>query len=196
MALDAYEAAAKANGTAGKRRHRIEHVEVPRLSDLPRFKALGVIASTQALFAEPDRNHLDVYVPALGPERAARAMPFKAIDDAGAVQAFGSDWPVYPLDPLRGIHVAVNRTTPDGLPPGGWQPAQRIAAEAALRHFTVDAAYASFEEGNKGKLAGGTLADFVVLSQDILTIPGDQIAKTKVLLTVMGGQDSYRAREY
>ncbi len=195
MALSAYEHAAKANGTRG-RRHRIEHVEVPRPEDLLRFKALGVIASTQALFAQPDQNHLEVYVPTLGPVRAARAMPFKAIDDAGVVQAFGSDWPVFSCEVLRGIYCAVTRMTPEGTPAGGWEPGNRISAEAALRHFTRDAAFAGREEDVKGTLAPGKLADLVVLSDDILAIPPAGLLKTRVLLTVLGGQDTYRAKEF
>jgi hypothetical protein len=195
MALSAYEHAAKANGTRG-RRHRIEHVEVPRPEDLIRFKALGVIASTQALFAQPDQNHLEVYLPTLGPVRAARAMPFKAIDDAGVVQAFGSDWPVFSCEVLRGIYCAVTRTTPEGTPAGGWEPGSRISAEAALRHFTRDAAFAGRDEDVKGTLAPGKLADLVVLSDDILAIPPVGLLKTRVLLTVLGGQDTYRAKEF
>ncbi len=191
MALRAYE---KLGAGAG-RRHRVEHIEVPRFQDLSRFKALGVIASTQALFARPDSAMLGTYLPMLGP-RAPRAMPFKAIDDAGAVQAFGSDWPVYPPEVLAGIHCAVTRTTAAGTPPGAWEPAQRIAVAAALRHFTRDAAFASFDETTRGTLAAGKLADLVVLSADITAIPPEQIAKTKVLLTVLGGQDTYRAREF
>jgi predicted amidohydrolase YtcJ len=195
MALNAYEFAAKANGTTG-RRHRIEHVEVLRADDLPRFKALGVVASTQAIFVNPDKNHLEVYVPTLGPQRSTLALAFKSIDDAGAVQAFGSDWPVFSCDVLKGLYAAVTRTTPQGTPAGGWRPEQRLTVEAALRHFTRDAAYASFEESVKGTLAVGKLADFVVLSDDILAPPAERILKTKVLLTVMGGQDTYRSPEY
>jgi predicted amidohydrolase YtcJ len=195
QALRAFEHAAKANGTSG-RRHRIEHIEVPRLADLARFKALGVIASTQALFANPDQNTLEVYAVNLGPERAARAMPFKSIDDAGVTQAFGSDSPVFSMETLTGIYAAATRTTPEGTPPGGWQPQERISAEAALRHFTADAAYASFEEHRKGTLTAGRLADFVVLSDDILAPPAERILRTKVLLTVMGGRDTFRAREF
>ena len=194
QALRAFEHAAKVNGTTG-RRHRIEHVEVPRLADLARFKALGVIASTQALFANPDQNTVEVYAVNLGPERAARAMPFKSIDDAGVVQAFGSDSPVFSMATLAGIYAATTRTNPDGTPKGGWQPHERISAEAALRHFTVDAAYASFEEHRKGTLSAGRLADFVVLSEDILAPPAERILRTKVLLTVMGGRDTFRAPE-
>jgi hypothetical protein len=119
-------------------------------------------------------------------------MPFRSLDQAGAVQAFGSDWPVYSMETLKGIYCAVTRATPEGTPPGGWNPAQRISAEAALRHFTRDAAYASFDEDVKGTLAPGKLADFVVLSDDILQPPPQRILATRVLLTVMGGRDTHR----
>ena len=195
MALTAFERAARANGTTG-RRHRVEHLEVPRTADLPRFKAAGVIASTQAMFPYPNRNHLDVYVPTLGPERARRALAFKAIDDAGAVQSFGSDWPVFTAEVVRGIACAVTRTTVEGTPAGGWEPSQRLTVEAALRHFTHDAAFAEHGEAQKGTLAPGKLADFVVLSQDVLAIPPERIKDTKVLLTVLGGQDTWRAKEF
>ncbi len=193
MALDAYEHAARVNGPRD-RRHRIEHIEVPALSDLPRFKALGVIASTQAIFASPDATTLQNYAPLLGPARASHSNAFKLFDDAGAVQAFGSDYPVFPMDVMRGIAVAVTRQMPDGTPRGGWYPEHRITVEAALRHFTRDAAYASFDEQEKGTISVGKLADFVVLSQDVLTVPIEQIARTKVLLTVMGGRETWRAK--
>ena len=195
MALDAFEYAAKTNGTSG-RRHRVEHGELPRLSDLPRFKQLGVIASTQAMFASPDDTLLQNFAVVLGPKRAAHADAFKLYDDAGAVQAFGSDWSVFTFAPLLGIYTAVTRMTPQGTPAGGWYPENRISVEAALRHYTRDGAYASFNENVRGTLTKGKMADLVVLSADILTIPPDQIAKTKVLLTVMGGKDTYRAAEF
>lgn len=194
MTLDAYEKAARANGTSG-RRHRIEHVEVPDFSDLRRFKSLGVIASTQAMFATPDANTLGAYAGALGAERAKRAMAFKEIDDLGIRQAFGSDWPVFTNEVLQGIHCAVTRTLPDGTPQGGWQPQSRISAEAALRHFTVDGAYAGFAEDQYGTIAAGRFADFVVLSQDITKVPVTDILKTKVLLTALGGRDTFRASQ-
>jgi predicted amidohydrolase YtcJ len=195
MALTAFERAARGNGTSG-RRHRVEHLEVPRTADLPRFKALGVVASTQAMFPYPNANHLDVYLPVLGPERARRALAFKALDDAGAVQAFGSDWPVFTAEVMRGIATAVTRTTFEGTPAGGWEPAQRLSVEAALRHFTRDAAYAEHAEQERGLLKQGRVADFVVLSQDPLALPPERIKDAKVLLTVLGGQDSFRAREF
>jgi len=195
MALNAFEYAAKTNGTTG-RRHRVEHAEVPLLSDLPRFKQLGVIASTQALFANPDPTALQNFAVLLGPERASHADSFKLYDDAGAVQAFGSDWSVFDFAPLKGIYCAVTRMTPEGTPKGGWYPEGRITVEAALRHYTRDGAYASFDEQIRGTLTPGKLADLVVLLRDILTIPPSEILKTKVLLTVMGGKDTYRDKDF
>ena len=190
--LDAYERAARINGTRG-RRHRVEHIEVPRLVDLPRFKALDVMASTQALFALPDKTTLENYSVLLGPERDARANAFRLFDDAGAVQAFGSDWPVFPNDVLLGIFVAATRQNPDGTPAGGWHPEARIRVEAALRHFTADAAHAAHEETVKGILKPGFLGDFTVLSDDILAIAPAAIPKTRVLRTVVGGHDTFVA---
>jgi hypothetical protein len=195
MALNAFEHAAKTNGTSG-RRHRIEHAEVPLVADLPRFRRLGVIASTQAMFASPDATTLDNFAVLLGPARAAHADSFRLYDDAGAVQAFGSDWGVFPFAPLPAIYCAVTRMTPQGTPAGGWYPAGRITVETALRHFTRDGAFASFDEGARGTLAAGKLADFVVLSSDILATPPEEILKTKVLLTVMAGRDTYRAQDW
>ena len=191
MALDAYQAAALANGTAG-RRHRVEHIEVPDPADLPRFRQLGVIASTQAIFASPDETTLNNYAPLLGPARAARSNAFKYFDDAGAVQAFGSDYPVFPMDVLRGIYTAVTRQMPDGTPRGGWYPASRISVEAAVRHYTRDAAYAAFMENETGVLSPGKLADFVVLSKDIFVVPPAELLRTKVMRTVVGGREVFR----
>ena len=191
MALDAYEATNRANGPRD-RRDRIEHIEVPDPADLPRFAALGVIASTQAIFALPDATILTNYVRMLGPAREPHAMPFKSLDDAGAIQSFGSDYPVFPMDPLLGIHVAVTRTTPEGAPAGGWLPEQAISLEAALRHYTWGSAYAAFREQEIGTLRAGLLADFVVLSEEIIGADDGAILRTKPVLTVMGGRAVFR----
>ena len=192
MALDGYEQLARARGPRD-RRPRIEHLEVPDPKDIPRFASLGVIASTQAIFAGPDKTTLENYVPMLGPARSAWAMPFKALDDAGARQAFGSDYPVFPMDPLLGIWIAVTRQMPDGTPTGGWFPQHRISVEAALRHYTADAAYAAYRETDLGILRAGMLADFVVLSEDILDADPATLLRAKPLRTVMGGRTTYRA---
>jgi len=191
MALNAFEYAAKTNKTSN-RRHRVEHAEVVMPADVPRFKQLGVIASTQPLFVNPEKAELAMYDAILGPERSSRIGAYKAWDDAGVVQAFGSDWPVTAMDPLRQIYAAVTRMTAAGTPPGGWHPEQRVSAAAAVRHFTFDAAYAAFAEQDKGTLAAGKLADFTVLSDNILEPPAERLLTTKVLLTVMGGQDTWR----
>ncbi len=193
MALDAYAEVARRNG-ARDRRARVEHLEVPDPADIPRFAQLGVIASTQAIFATPDQTTLTNYAPMLGPERSARAIPFKALDDAGARQAFGSDYPVFPMDPLLGIYTAVTRQLPDGSPAGGWYPQHRITVEAALRHYTADAAFAAFRDHELGVLRQGQLADFVVLSGEILGVEPAALLRAKPVLTVMGGRDTWRAR--
>jgi predicted amidohydrolase YtcJ len=195
MALDAFEMAARENKSSG-RRHRVEHIEVPAASDYKRFASLGVIASTQAMFAYPDASTLTNYAALLGPERCSRANAFKRFDDAGAVQAFGSDFPVCTMNVLRGLHCAATRMTVEGNPKGSWYPENRISIESALRHFTRDSAYASFDEKVKGTLSEGKLADFVILSADILRGPPERLLQTKVLLTVMGGRETYRAPEY
>ena len=195
QALDVFDAVSKENGTTG-RRHRIEHVEVPRLEDLKRFKELGVIASTQAPFANPDATVLENFEPLLGPKRAPIADSFSLFDDAGIVQAFGSDYPVFDLNPIDGIAVAVTRQTPEGTPVGGWYPKGRISVEAALRHYTIDGAYASFQEDERGSITVGKLADIVVLSQNLLEIAPEDIRATRVLLTVMGGRNTYRSSDF
>jgi hypothetical protein len=140
----------------------------------------------------PDATVMKNYAVVLGPERASHANAFKLYDDAGAVQAFGSDWSVFDFAPLKGIYTAVTRMTPEGSPPGGWYPKNRISVEAALRHYTRDGAYASFDEKIRGTLAPGMLADFVELSKDLLTIPPEDIKNVTVLRTVMGGRETFR----
>jgi hypothetical protein len=192
IALDAYEQVQRAGGRRDAR-HRIEHLEVPHPTDLPRFKALGVIASTQAIFATPDATGLGNYLTMLGPDRADRPMPFRSLDDAGAIQPFGSDYPVFPMNPLWGIYTAVTRQLDDGTPFGGWNPEQRITLEAALRHYTADAAYAAFREREIGVLKVGMLADFVVLSEEIFDVPSVVLMRATPVLTVMGGRETYRS---
>ena len=196
LALDAYENAARVNGTT-RQRHRIEHLDIPLRDTLPRMRQLGVIASSQPNFAYPDPTNIENYAVLLGPERAAHSEAFREIDDAQVVQPFGSDYPVSPMDTLRAIRAAVLRETLDGTPAGGWYPAQKISVAAAVKHFTVDGAFASRDENIKGTLAAGKLADFVVISDDILSGKPVALAKARVLLTVMGGRVTYAAtREF
>jgi predicted amidohydrolase YtcJ len=195
MALNAFEYAQKVNGSRDHR-HRVEHAEMPTLSDVQRFKELGVIASTQPMFANPDATVLENFAVLLGPERAQYADSFSIYDDAGVVQVFGSDYAVMTYDVMRGIEVAVTRMTESGNPPGGWYPKGCISVEAALRHYTVDAAFGTFQEDIRGTLTTGNFADFVVLSRDILEIHPTEISETDVLLTVMGGKNTYRSKDF
>jgi predicted amidohydrolase YtcJ len=190
MALDAHEAARRANGPRD-RRGRVEHIETIAVADYARFPALGVIASMQPLHANPDRNYFEVWRRNAGPERSGRAFSWGNVEKAGARLVFGSDWPVVTSDVFRGLYCAVTRKTREGTPPQGAHPELAVALESALRHYTSDAAYASFEEGIKGSLAEGRLADVIVLSEDPFRGPPELLLRTKVLLTVMNGKRVY-----
>ena len=191
MALDAHERAAKANGPRD-RRGRIEHIETIQAADYPRFRSLGVIASMQPLHANPDQNNFEVWSRNAGPDRASRGFSWGNLERAGARLVFGSDWPVVTSDVFRGLYCATTRKTRDGTPKDGWFPELAVSLESALRHYTTDGAYASFEEGEKGSLAAGKRADFIVLSQDLLRQGPDAILKAKVLLTAMDGRVVHR----
>jgi predicted amidohydrolase YtcJ len=192
MALDAHAAALEANGRRD-RRGRIEHIETISPADYPRFKALGVIASMQPLHANPDQNNADVWSRNAGPDRASRGFGWGNLERAFARLVFGSDWPVVTSDVRRGLYCAVTRKTPEGKPEGGWLPEQAVSLESALRHYTVDAAYASFEEDEKGQIAPGKLADLVVLSEDLFEAPPEAILRARVVTTILGGRVVYAA---
>jgi hypothetical protein len=195
MALDAHEAAALANGPRD-RRGRIEHIETVAAADYPRFKALGVIASMQPLHANPDQNNFNVWGKNAGPERASRGFSWGNLERAGGRLIFGSDWPVVTSDVFRGLYCATTRKTREGTPADGWLPNLAVSLESALRHYTIDAAYASFEEAEKGSLAPGKRADLIVLSEDLFKSPPETILKTRVLVTVMDGKIVHRATEW
>ena len=191
MALDAYETAAKQNGPRD-RRHRVEHVEAIAAADAPRFAALGAVASMQPLHANPDQNNETVWSRNVGPERASRGFAWRLIEQAGGSLAFGSDWPVVTPDVLRGLYCAVARKTREGKPPGGWQPQLAVSVDSALRHYTVDAAWAGFGETERGSIRVGKRADLVVLSRDVLSAPPEEILQTRVLLTLFEGRPVWR----
>ncbi len=185
--LDLYERVAKRNG-AKDRRFRIEHAQHLRASDIPRFGKLGVVASVEPYHAIDDGRWAEKRI---GRERCRTTYAFRSLSDAGSRLAFGSDWDVAPLSPLSGIDAAVTRRTIDGKNPGGWFPEQKITVVEALRAYTSSAAYAAFEENEKGILSAGRLADFVVLSADLLSIAPERIEKTTVVMTVVGGKAVY-----
>jgi len=193
MTLDAYEAAAKANPPLERgRRHRIEHIETIDPADVPRFGKLGVIASMQPVHATPSPTPGDVWSVNIGDERASRGWMWNSIAKAGGRLAFGSDWPVMTIDPLKSLHVATTRTTPDGLPEGGWIPSERLPIRKAIDAYTRDAAWASFDELRKGQLAKDMLADIVVLTDDIFSGPASRLTTTEVAVTIVDGKVVYR----
>lgn len=189
--LDAYEAAGQANG-ARDRRFRIEHIETVNPADIPRFGKLGVIASFQPFHCYPEPNLTNVWARNVGPERLPYSFAWHDIAAAGARLAFGSDWPVVSLDPFIGIQNAVTRQNDQGEPPSGWVGRQKVTLEQALAAYTRDAAHAAFEDANRGTLAPGNLADVVVLSHDLFKTNPLEIAKTSVLLTMVGGKIAHR----
>jgi len=182
--LDIYERAIRVNGPKD-RRFRIEHAQHLTAQDIPRFAQLGVIASVQPYHAIDDGRWAERVI---GPARAKLTYAFRSLLDAGARLAFGSDWHVAPPFPLAAIHAAVTRQTLDGKHPDGWIPEQRITVQEALRAHTIDAAYASFEDAEKGSIARGKLADFVLLDRDITRVPAAELAETRVMMTVVGGR--------
>lgn len=189
--LDAYEKAQKANRRPDSR-FRIEHLETIDLADVPRFAKLGVLASMMPIHADPDT--IGAWTSAIGPERAGRAFAWRLMEEAGARLVFSSDWPsTLTLDPWRGVHCAVNRTTDDGRPPGGWLPEYAISVESALRAYTSGAAYAEFEEKTKGILAQGMAADLVVLNADPFRIEPAKLHTLHPELTVFDGHVVFEA---
>ncbi|HET7841188.1 MAG TPA: amidohydrolase family protein, partial [Terriglobia bacterium] len=170
-------------------RFRIEHAQHVRQQDYAAFGKLGIVASMQPYHAIDDGRWVEKRI---GHERARWSYAWRSMLDAGAMLAFGTDWPVAPLDPLLGVYAAVTRATLDGRNPGGWFPEEKLTLDEALRAYTYGSAYASFQEKEKGTIAPGKLGDIVVLSDDLFSIPPDKIKDAHVVLTVVGGRIVYR----
>lgn len=184
IALDAFAAAAKANGTRD-RRDRVEHAQVVAPGDFARFASLGVIASMQPSHVLTDERWA---ADRLGPERAKNAYAWHTMEQDGVHLAFGTDYPVEPINPLRGIYACVTRELPEGGPPGGWQPEEKLPMDDCLRAYTAGSAYAEFEEKRKGTIAPGMLADIVVFPVDITRISPRELLSTHPAMTVAGGR--------
>jgi predicted amidohydrolase YtcJ len=192
LALDIIEEMQKENPKEPLR-HTIEHIENIHPGDLKRFKELGVIASVQ-----PDHLWVDVYEEhpfhqILGEERNQLAWPFKSLLQHGAPMAFGTDYPISDLDPMRGIYRAVTRLHEDGEPKGGWIPKEKLSVAEALKQYTIGSAYQMFREKELGTLEAGKLADIVVLDRNLFEIPPEQIREAKAVLTIMDGKIIYEA---
>jgi predicted amidohydrolase YtcJ len=190
--LNFYERVEKENGpwTNGlDRRFRIEHAQHLLPADIPRFASLHVIASMQPYHCIDDGRWAGKRIDA---ERLKTSYAWRSLLDAGAVLAFGSDWPVAPMVPLQGIYAAVTRRTLDDKNPNGWVPEQKITVAEAVHAYTIGSAYAEGEEKIKGSIAPGKLADLVVLTEDIFHIDPVAIWNTKVDTTIFDGKIIYR----
>jgi predicted amidohydrolase YtcJ len=197
MALDAFAQAEKsAKGAKVKAanggddyRLRVEHAQITTPAEITEFKELKVIASMQPCQLLTDMRWTEQR---LGPKRAVNAHPWAAFSNKGVALAFGTDYPVEPVTPLRGIYAAVTRKSEDGKQE--YFPEQRLTMDQAIAAYTTGSAFAEFEEREKGKLAVGMLADFVVLDRDLTATAADEILSTKVLRTVVGGKTVYEAK--
>jgi predicted amidohydrolase YtcJ len=190
IVIDIVERLAKAHGTRD-RRPRIEHAQVVREADKARMAAAGIIASIQPSHCIDDMRWAETRI---GKERCAIAYDFKSFAEAGVRIAFGTDWFVEPLNPMLGLYAAVTRQFPDGTPPGGWFPEEKITMEQAVEYYTLGSAYAQFAEHDKGSIAAGKLADLVVLSHDIFKVPPRDVLTTKPVLTMVGGKVVFEAQ--
>jgi hypothetical protein len=188
--LDAYEQAQRINGKRD-RRHRIEHAQVLCDRDIPRFAELGVIASMQPTHCITDKRFAEKRI---GHERCKGAYAWKRLLDAGAKIAFGTDYPVEPINPLEGLYAAVTRKDRAGEPGEGWFADQKLSMEKAIELYTLGSAYAEFMEDRKGMIKQGFLGDVVIFDRDLMTIPHDQIMSAKVDYTIVGGKVVYRRK--
>jgi predicted amidohydrolase YtcJ len=184
--LDIFEQTFRANPDKTDLRWRVEHAQHLHPADIPRFGEMGVIASMQGIHCTSDAPYV---LARLGDGRAQEgAYVWRSLYETGAVIANGTDAPVEDVDPIASYYASVSRVLKDG---SVFFPEQRMTRMEALRSYTIDAAYAGFEEDIKGSLTPGKLADITVLSQDILTIPEDEIPTTNVAYTIVGGNVMY-----
>jgi predicted amidohydrolase YtcJ len=190
LTLDIFERITRAN-PQWDRRFRIEHAQHIAPKDFERFAKLHVIASVQPYHAIDDGRWAEKRI---GHDRCKTTYPFRTFLDSGVKMCFGSDWTVGPLSPILGIYAAVTRRTTDGANPQGWFPEQKITVQEAIEAYTINCAYAVFEEGEKGSITPGKMADFVVLSDDILAIDPIRIENVAVEMTIVGGKTVFSKR--
>jgi predicted amidohydrolase YtcJ len=191
LILTIYEEVEREDGERD-RRFRIEHAQHLRREDIPRFARDKVVASMQPYHAIDDGRWAEKRI---GKERAKTTYAFRSLLDSGAILAFGTDWSVAPINPLLSVYAAVTRRTLDGKNPKGWVPEQKLSVEEAVHAYTIGSAYAEFQEGVKGTVTPGKLADLVILSRDIFKIDPKDIESTKVVLTILDGRVIYEGRE-
>jgi predicted amidohydrolase YtcJ len=189
VALDAFAAVLAANGPRD-RRDRIEHAQIVAPEDFARYASLHVVASMQPSHQTTDMRWAERR---LGPERIKGAYAWHTMLSLGVPLAFGTDYPVEVINPMRGLHACVTRELPEGGPAGGWQPQEKISMAECIHAYTSGAAYAEFEEAKKGRLVPGQFADIVVLSDDVTKAPSAGLFRVHVLRTIAGGRTVYEA---
>lgn len=187
LLLDIFEAVAKENGTRD-RRFRIEHAQHLLTEDIQRMARLGILASVQPGHLYEDGCWAQKRI---GADRCRTTYAFRSLVEAGVSVSFGTDWPVIPLSPFRGIYTAVTRQTQDGLHPGGWVPEQKLPVSECLKAYTASSAYAEFSEQDKGRLIPGMLADLILVSHNVLTCQPEELLNARVLWTIAGGKIVY-----
>ncbi|MCZ6716274.1 MAG: amidohydrolase [Gammaproteobacteria bacterium] len=183
MALNAFEKAQQGESVAY--RNRIEHAQIVALDDIPRFASLGVIAAMQPVHATSDKN---MAADRVGKKRLAGGYAWRKFLDSGTVIAAGSDFPVEYANPFHGIYAAVTRMDQAGEPPGGWYPGERMTLPEAVRAFTIDAAWAGFQENDLGDLKPGKWADFIVLDRDLFNADESELWQIQVEETWLAGE--------
>ena len=184
--LNIFEEAFKADPEKKDLRWRVEHAQHLNPSDIPRFGALGVIASMQGVHCTSDAPYV---LARLGPKRAEEgAYVWQKLMKSGAVVTNGTDAPVEDVDPIASYYATVSRKLTDG---SVFFPDERMSRMEALKSYTINGAFAAFEEGSRGSLKAGKYADLVVLSKDIMTIPEDEIPSARVVYTIVGGKVRY-----
>ena len=188
VALDTFAAVVAANGPRD-RRDRIEHAQIVAPEDFARFAQLNVVASMQPSHLLTDQRWA---VDRIGQQRVLGAYAWRTMKKDGIHLAFGTDFPVESVNPLRGIYSCFTRELPQGGPAGGWQPQEKLTMPDCLRNYTVGSAYAEFEEKTKGKIAEGMLADIVVFPKDLNLIPPQDLLNLKPTLTIAGGRITYQ----
>ncbi len=186
--LDVFERAFKANPTKKDLRWRVEHAQHLSLADIPRFGRMGVIAAMQGIHCTSDAPYV---LERLGAKRAEEgAYVWQKLMKSGAIISNGTDAPVEDVDPIASYYASVSRKLKDG---SVFYPDQRMSRMEALKSYTINGAYAAFEEKNRGSLTVGKYADMVILSKDILTVPEDEIPAARVVSTIVGGKVLYKA---
>lgn len=187
MVIESFEKA-KAAVPAWTARPRIIHAQITRLDQLEKMGRLGIVADIQPIFVPTDLHFVEQRI---GTENAKYAYAWKTMQEVGVMTAGGSDSPVEPCNPLWGMHAAITRQDREGNPQGGWNPQECLSKEEALQLFTMGSAYAAHEEGSRGSLSAGKLADFVVLPQDPTEVEPHNLLEMKVSSTYVGGKRVY-----